>query len=546
MTSAVVAVLFTIASATAADVPKSDEMRHRALRFDGVDDVVNAGDVAALNGARFFTVEMWVRIDTFSAWRTFFCKFQDLGNRIQFQEYAQPGKIAVCINNNADMQNEGNQAYYFTPGAEVTIGDWFHLAMVFDGTLPEAQRLKLFINGMKRPLKKDGTAKGAIPAHIPTTEAPLLLGAEKPTGAYSYKGLMNEVRIWTVARSGKDIRNDMERTLAGNEPGLQVYYPMHIDSIQSDRLVDLSPNGNAGKLINFVLKDAFVDKEVAIPAVASVIGEVRPIGPDALSLNWKRGSGSAIAVFATDTETTLPQPETGTTYTADSVFGKGTRIGESHWFCVYNGHTDGIEVSALKPSTEYRFAVIDYNGSAGHERYLVDSTVTMRSVTTGIQPVPPEKKSQEIEFSLSGNMEVGRPPLKLEATSASGLPVAFASSDTMIAKIAEGQLHVRRPGSVTITASQAGDTIWEPAAEVTRTVTVTAVQQAAATEQDTAPLSGKSSWKKKRPVIIAAGGAVVAGIITGIILYVNHASSNDSDLSNDRPPGDPTAAGAGN
>ena len=296
------------------------------------------------------------------------------------------------------------------------------------------------------------------------------------------------------------------------------------------------------------LRSDDVDDEALLPAVSSVIEEIVPIGHNTVSVNWKRGSGAGNAVFATDRETTPPQPETGITYTADSVFGNGSRIGESRWFCVYNGDADETGVSGLTPSTEYRFAVIDYNGSAGHERYLADSTVAMSSVTTGAFPPPPEKKPQEITFTLSGKMETDQPPLKLDATSVSGLPVTFKSSDTSIAKIIQDDLHVLKPGSVTITASQAGDSVWTPAADVAQTITVTAIQQAAATEENAVPPPEKR-FRKKRPLLLAAGGTVVAGIIIGVVVLAGSEKSStgtETGLDDDRPPSDPATALGGN
>ncbi|HEX2956779.1 MAG TPA: LamG domain-containing protein, partial [Chitinispirillaceae bacterium] len=321
--------------------------------------------IEAINGSQFLTIEMWVRIDSFAAWRTFFCKYQDLGNRIQLQQYKQSGKLAICVNNNADIKNEGNQAYFYTPREEVTIEDWFHLAMVFDGTRPAYQRLKLYINGMDRPLKRDGSVNWVIPTHIPSTKAPLLLGAEKADGSYGYKGLMDEVRIWTVARSENEIRENMENTLRGDEFGLRVYYPMTIASGTPDRLADLSLDKHLVKLVNIDFRTALIERKVTVPLTGASAPEILKISTDAAEIFWTRGSGSANAVFISDQKSTIPHPQSGVTYNANPVYKRGSCIDNCGWHCVYNGHAAQAKISGLFHGTQYQIVIIDYNGIAG-------------------------------------------------------------------------------------------------------------------------------------------------------------------------------------
>jgi hypothetical protein len=71
------------------------------------------------------------------------------------------------------------------------------------------------------------------------------------------------------------------------------------------------------------------------------------------------------------------------------------------------------------------------------------------------------------------NKLVGDAAFALAATATSGLPVAYASSDTTIATITSGGLvQIRRAGLVTITATQAGDATYRAAPPVLQTLTV--------------------------------------------------------------------------
>jgi hypothetical protein len=60
------------------------------------------------------------------------------------------------------------------------------------------------------------------------------------------------------------------------------------------------------------------------------------------------------------------------------------------------------------------------------------------------------------------------------ALASSGLPVIYTSSDTTVASIVNGKIHLKKTGTTTITAAQAGDGTYNPAPNVTQTIAVAA------------------------------------------------------------------------
>ena len=65
-----------------------------------------------------------------------------------------------------------------------------------------------------------------------------------------FKGSIDEVRIWNVARSGDQIREYMHRSLTGAEPGLAGYWKFDIDRGDSvNNSTAYLNNGVAGKLL---------------------------------------------------------------------------------------------------------------------------------------------------------------------------------------------------------------------------------------------------------------------------------------------------------
>jgi hypothetical protein len=73
------------------------------------------------------------------------------------------------------------------------------------------------------------------------------------------------------------------------------------------------------------------------------------------------------------------------------------------------------------------------------------------------------KAMQEITFTAIPAKRIGDADFSLTAGTSSGLPLSFSSSDEAVAKVTNGVVSILKPGSDTITATQAGDSIYAPA-----------------------------------------------------------------------------------
>jgi len=72
-------------------------------------------------------------------------------------------------------------------------------------------------------------------------------------------------------------------------------------------------------------------------------------------------------VFVIKSKEGTVTPANGTTYNANSEFGKGSAIGD--WYCVYNGTVSNFTITGLEPQSAYRIISFDYTGAAGSEKY---------------------------------------------------------------------------------------------------------------------------------------------------------------------------------
>jgi hypothetical protein len=80
------------------------------------------------------------------------------------------------------------------------------------------------------------------------------------------------------------------------------------------------------------------------------------------------------------------------------------------------------------------------------------------------------KADQTISFGALGNKTFGDPDFAVSATATSGLPVSFAASGQCT--LSDNTVHITGGGSCTITASQAGDSNFNPAPDVPQSFTI--------------------------------------------------------------------------
>ncbi len=83
------------------------------------------------------------------------------------------------------------------------------------------------------------------------------------------------------------------------------------------------------------------------------------------------------------------------------------------------------------------------------------------------------KQPQTISFNSLTTKKTGDPDFNPGAVASSGLAVSYSSSNTAVATIVGGNVHIEGSGSTLITASQAGNLFYNAAADVSRTLTVT-------------------------------------------------------------------------
>ena len=186
-----------------------------ALTFDGINDYVNATDITQLNSASAFTVTGWFKLDNVNSQRGMFEKIVDANNMIRARVW-DDGFLYSYVHN-------GGSSYGQLSFPNSNLGQWFHYAMVFDGSgSANPDRLKVYINGANQPL----TFAGTIPSSTANLAgASFIIGHNNSIGGGdNWDGSMDEVAVWNVSLSSQVIAQHagygIDRSIYGNNASL--------------------------------------------------------------------------------------------------------------------------------------------------------------------------------------------------------------------------------------------------------------------------------------------------------------------------------------
>jgi glucose/arabinose dehydrogenase len=169
-----------------------------AVNFDGIDDRVTVGSSSLLN-LTTGTVEAWVRLDTVGRWHGVIAKGNT--NTDRGHNYAieiEDGNLVNCVIGNGTSSNIVRST------TQVAAQQFYHLACAWDGS-----QLRLYINGaLNRSVSQTVT-----PA---ANSSPLFIG-QYGGNVDRLDGVIDEVRIYDVARTQAQIQSDMN-TPVGTPP----------------------------------------------------------------------------------------------------------------------------------------------------------------------------------------------------------------------------------------------------------------------------------------------------------------------------------------
>ncbi|MGA1875297.1 MAG: LamG-like jellyroll fold domain-containing protein, partial [bacterium] len=206
-----------------------------ALQLDGADDSVTIPHSPSLNfGTGAFTLEAWIRNTNTpgSPWKRIMTK---RGSATSWYSLTlQENKLTL------ELATSSPSSYLAVKLGPEIQGDglWHHVAATRD----ESGNIFLYVDGVRY---SGGSFSGNL-----DNSAMLEIGrfgAEAYNGE-TFRGAIDEVRIWNTALSEEDLQSKMHTCLSGDESGLVAYY--RFDYATGTILEDLTSHHNHGTLIN--------------------------------------------------------------------------------------------------------------------------------------------------------------------------------------------------------------------------------------------------------------------------------------------------------
>ena len=167
----------------------------RALSFDGDDDMATVPHAASLDFTAGLTLEAWVRPRGATNWRT--VAFKEAGGGVAYALYGSSDTDVPSVNIGSDS---GARA-----PSDLDPDKWTHLAATYDST-----NLRLFVNGTQVAVK-------GLPDAFRTGDGPLTFGANNVWGE-RFRGLIDEVRVYSRALSAAEIGADMNASVVPGTP----------------------------------------------------------------------------------------------------------------------------------------------------------------------------------------------------------------------------------------------------------------------------------------------------------------------------------------
>ncbi|WP_207536122.1 MBG domain-containing protein, partial [Desertivirga arenae] len=462
------------------------------------------------------TIEMWVKPTWVAGSAT--------GNPTVIGERNTTGsRYSFHINNQLDRIGLWNGSSYNSITYAFTKDKWYHLAFVMKSTNTE-----IFVNGVS--IGFTGNAINAAKKGLSIN-----MGiAEYSTANYFeiFKGEMDEVRIWKTARTASEIAANLPNTIDPASSNLIAYYSIESNvTAESNQLArafnDNSSNKFTGKLYNYWAPVVTTNGITGIQTTSAILGGTVVSEEDPLNeygivysatntnpttADSKLSIGKGIA----DYSSTVSSLAANTSYNvrAYAKNAVGTSYGEAKSFRTLNTVATLANLASSKGSIspDFNAAILNYVTDVDYSTssIVVTPTLSDANATVKVNGVKVEnatassainlavgintiliavtaedgltlktysikvnrRNSQTIAFDANSTKTYGDADFVAGAVASSGLAVNYTSSNTSVATIVNGKVHVVSAGTTVITASQAGNTEYDPASSKEQSLTV--------------------------------------------------------------------------
>jgi len=217
-----------------------DKVSNYSFEFDGVGDNINLG-TSILDGLGALSISFWFNT-SYDGWQFF---LGDNSFRINMNQANDD--VRLRFNNNLD---------YRADPLPVTLNTWNNIVVVFDGSLTQANRLKLYLNGSLATNILSGTADTTFVA-----SNNFRLGRVGSFSGNQFVGMMDDVAFFNTALTSGNVTSIYNSGTPTTLPaGAVAHYKMGEDATFSTNwTVSDAVGSNDGTSANMTIEDRVGD-----------------------------------------------------------------------------------------------------------------------------------------------------------------------------------------------------------------------------------------------------------------------------------------------
>ncbi|MCD4735613.1 MAG: hypothetical protein K8R53_06185, partial [Bacteroidales bacterium] len=184
-----------------------DNYPGNALFFDGNDDFVDCGNHPDLRISETITIEAWINAES---WKTHYydggilCK-EATDNKVYMIRCGDNGRLNFTLGVNGSW-------HALSTDHILEKHKWYHVACTYDGAVK-----RIYVNG-------EIVAHQALTGDIGLNWSHVTIGTSSAWPDRTFHGKIDEVRLWNVARTSYEIKENMHMQFTGGEDGLVSYW----------------------------------------------------------------------------------------------------------------------------------------------------------------------------------------------------------------------------------------------------------------------------------------------------------------------------------
>jgi len=417
-----------------------------------------------------FTVSTWVKMDAISNWMRVF----DFGNSTTQYMFLSVQAGTATVNGASTsivryaIKNGGTELNV-SKNYTFPLNTWVHLAVTQSGNTAS-----LYINGA---LVSTNTALNIKPSQLTpagtTTGTSLNYLGKSQFNDPLLKGSIDEFKIYSRALSAAEIAENVKvsqkitfNALASKTIGDADFDP----SATASSGLTVAYNSSNPSVATIVNGKVHIISAGTAKIIASQAGNAEYSAADSVSRLLTVNKKTQSITFATLGAKTIGDADFDAGAAASSGLAITYSSSNPGVAAIVNGkvHLVGAGTTTITAS------------QVGSAEYNAASSVS--------QELTVVKKDQTISFATLEQKTIGDADFDAAATASSGLAISYSSSNTNVATIVDGKVHIIGAGTTTITASQAGSAEYNAASSVPQELTVVKKDQTisfAALEQKT-------------------------------------------------------------